>query len=513
MNNIPESGNGKSDLLDEAEKEVRFLLSMQVPQGESLEGMAHHKVHSDEWDAIPVTPAAANPHLLHRPSTAATLNLAATAAQCARIFSTSNPGLADDCLQTAETAYAAAQQTPNRLASPKDTDGGGAYDDSDVTDEFYWAAAELFVTTGKTAYGVDLFGSEHHAAPPTGTPFAWPTTATLGMLSLATVPNDLGASEIEAVRAALVLRAQADLPMAQSGYGAATDGYYWGSNSAVLNSGLLQAVAYDLTGEAAHRAAALSALDYVLGRNPLNQSYVSGYGVKPFENAHHRFWANAFDSSWPKPPAGVLAGGPNESLDGMSSSVISSLGLTGCAPSMCWSDYADGYSLTEVAINWNAPLAWLASWASEQEISPKKNFPGVDLSARPGSGPVLGSGGSGSGGSTSGGGSSSGSGATGNGSMGNGGSGDGGNSPGNGSSGGDVSGSGDRGGSDGNGSGGSDQGMAGEGPNKGSQSETPGDSGGCAYGARKTPRSWIPYVGLLLLVRRRRPLLRRPSAG
>ena len=398
-NNIPESGNGVSDLLDEATKEVRFLLRMQVPDGQPLAGMAHHKVHSNTWDPIPVAPADAGAHRLRAPSTAATLNLAATAAQCARIFETFDATLAADCLVAAEKAYAAALANPNRLASPTDDVGGGAYDDTDVSDEFYWAAAELFVTTGKETYARDLFESAHHAAPPaSGEPFSWPTTATLGMLSLAVVPNNLGAEEIEAVRAALVLRARADLPAAQSGYGAAVGGYYWGSNSVVLNTGLLQAVAYDLTGDVAHRAAALAALDYVLGRNPLSKSYVTGYGVAPFENAHHRFWANAFNAGWPKPPPGVLAGGPNQALEGLTPTTIASLGLTGCAPSKCWSDYEDGYSLTEVTINWNAPLAWLASWASEQENAPQTKFPGVDLTATPGTGPGAddeGSGGSG----------------------------------------------------------------------------------------------------------------------
>ena len=383
--NIPESGNGVSDLLDEAKKELVFMMGMQVPAGENLAGMAHHKVHSASWDTIPVAPANALPHFLRPPSTAATLNLAATTAQCARIYATIDPDFASRCLNAAESAYKAAVAHPKRFAPASDGDGGGAYNDADVSDEFYWAAAELFVTTGTSSYLDDVLTSEHHGNPPReGDVLAWPTTATLGMITLASVPSDLSNAEREAVRAALVLRARDDLDRAQSGYGSTAQGYWWGSNSSVLNGSLLQAIAYDLTGEADHRAAALAGLDYVLGRNPLGQSYVSGYGAQPFQNPHHRFWAFGFNSSWPAPPPGVLAGGPNESLDGMSSSEVASQGLTGCAPSKCWSDYPEGYSLTEVTINWNAPLAWLASWASEQQTDPKDDFPGVDLDALPG---------------------------------------------------------------------------------------------------------------------------------
>ena len=41
---------------------------------------------------------------------------------------------------------------PTGYASESDGTGGGAYDDNNVTDEFYWAAAELFITTGEKEY-------------------------------------------------------------------------------------------------------------------------------------------------------------------------------------------------------------------------------------------------------------------------------------------------------------------------------------------------------------------------
>jgi len=445
-NNIPESTNGRSDLLDEVKRELVFLMSMQVPAGQPLAGMAHHKTHSSEWDAIPVAPEDALPHFLRPPSTAATLNLAATAAQCARIYQSTDAALATDCLEVAETAYAAAIEHPAILAPADDDQGGGNYADADVSDEFYWAAAELYITTGEQQYQDAVFASNHHAQPPLGgAAMSWPTTATLGMISLATVPSDLDDDEREAVRAALVLRAQEDLDLASEGYGISVDAFYWGSNSSVLNASLLHAVAYDLTGDSEYRSAALAGLDYVLGRNPLGQSYVSGYGVAPFQNAHHRFWAHGYSSSWPVPPPGVLAGGPNAYLDGLTTDQKEELGLVGCEPSKCWADNEEAFSLTEVTVNWNAPLAWLASWASELESDPQDTFPGVDLGATPG--------GSGSGGASGSGGSGNGDGGTdGNGDGGTDGNGDGG-TDGNGDGG--TDGNGD-GGTDGNGDGGSD---------------------------------------------------------
>ena len=45
--NIPERKNGRPDLLDEARFKLEFMLRMQVPAGQPLAGMAHHKVHDN----------------------------------------------------------------------------------------------------------------------------------------------------------------------------------------------------------------------------------------------------------------------------------------------------------------------------------------------------------------------------------------------------------------------------------------------------------------------------------
>ena len=66
-----------------------------------------------------------------------------------------------------------------------------------------------------------------------------------------------------------------------------------------------------LLAEASYLAAAADAMDYVLGRNPFDRSYVSGYGARSMRNPHHRFWAPSLDPKLPGPPPGVLSGGPN----------------------------------------------------------------------------------------------------------------------------------------------------------------------------------------------------------
>ena len=56
---------------------------------------------------------------------------------------------------------------------------------------------------------------------------------------------------------------------------------------------------------------------------------------------------------------GVLSGGPNSGF--MSEDVKKALGGP-CAPMACYKDDINLFTLNEVAINWNAPLFWVAAW-------------------------------------------------------------------------------------------------------------------------------------------------------
>ena len=175
---IPENHNGVPDVLDESRWETEFLLSMQVPAGEPLAGMVHHKVHDLAWTALPTQPDKdSQPRYLHAPSTAATLNLAAAGAQCARVWVRYDPAFAHTCLTAAETAWQAALAHPDIYAPSSDSVGGGAYADTDVTDEFSWAATELYATTHDRAY------LSHIDTEITPAGFSWRDTGALADLT------------------------------------------------------------------------------------------------------------------------------------------------------------------------------------------------------------------------------------------------------------------------------------------------------------------------------------------
>ncbi|MDP9000868.1 MAG: glycoside hydrolase family 9 protein [Myxococcota bacterium] len=372
--NIPENHNGVPDLLDEVQWELDFLMKMQVPEGKPMAGMAHHKIHDREWTALGTRPDTDTiPRFLRPVSTAATLNLAAATAQCARLFKGVNGAFSARCLIASERAWAAAQANPAVYALSSDSVGGGAYDDDDVTDEFYWAASELYVTTQKDEYRDFLMRSPHHGAAsiaPKGheeTAMTWRDVAALGSISLAVVPNGL-TKEVAAARMAILKAADAYVRVDQEeGYRLgfkpdASGKYPWGSNGCVVNNALVMALAYDFSKDPKYMAAVENTMSYVLGKNPLDQSYVTGYGFRPLQNPHHRFWAHQATAGFPSPPPGVMSGGPNSNLQ---DPYVRAAGLRGCAPMKCFADNIEAFSANEEAINWNAPLAWVAAFLDE----------------------------------------------------------------------------------------------------------------------------------------------------
>ena len=362
---VPERGNGVPDILDEARWELEWLLSMQVPADQPLAGMAHHKLHDNQWTALPFDPALdAMPRELHRPSTAATLNLAAAAAQGARLYGRYDPAFAERLLSSARRAWDAAQLHPALYAPGADGTGGGSYSDNDVSDEFYWAAAELYLTTGEQLYQDAVLASPHHTAAifdPAG--FSWGRVAALGRLDLASVKSHIpGGREI---RRSVLAGADALLALAQAqawGQPYAPVAWVWGSSSQILNNLIVLATAYDLSGDRTYQRAVIEGADFLLGRNALNISYVTGYGDVYAQNQHSRLYVAQLNGELPHPPLGSLAGGPNS---GLQDPVARDL-LAGCVGQRCYVDDINSYSTNEIAINWNAPLAWVASFLADQ---------------------------------------------------------------------------------------------------------------------------------------------------
>ncbi|SIO92487.1 glycoside hydrolase family 9 protein [Vibrio spartinae] len=388
---IPENHNKYNDLLDESRWMMSFMLAMQAPEHSKVwvpvgdqskqlnhlkltqidaSGMVFHKVADDAWTGMPLPPHKdPKKRFLSYPTTAATLNLAATAAQCARVWENTDPAFAKRCLVSAEKAWKAANLHKNVYAYDNFV-GSGPYDDTQLSDEFYWAAAELFTTTGKKEYRDAIQSSPYYLTTPKGDANAtgdlyWQGVSTAGTITLAMVPNQLPKADKAKARANIIHTADMYLrAIAKEGYHipySATE-YTWGSNSNFMNRSIFLGIAYDFTHNPKYADAVIDAMDYILGRNPLDQSYVSGYGSRPLMNPHHRFWAHSIDQNSPLVPPGVLSGGPNSIS--FSDPVASSM-KGKCIGQMCWKDDIGAWTLNEVTVNWNAPFFWTASFLDD----------------------------------------------------------------------------------------------------------------------------------------------------
>ena len=155
---IPPLGKKVPDILNETLFNLRWMLSMQDPD----DGGVYNKCTNAAFDTMEMPMAAKQPRYVVQKGTAATLNLAAVAAQAARIFAQYKaelPGLSDSCLFAAEKAWSWAESHPgmvydqnamNQLFEPKISTGG--YGDRKFSDEWFWAACELFITTANKKY-------------------------------------------------------------------------------------------------------------------------------------------------------------------------------------------------------------------------------------------------------------------------------------------------------------------------------------------------------------------------
>ncbi len=358
--NIPESGNGVPDILDEIRWQMRFMLAMQVPDGRDKAGMVHHKMHDATWTGIPLYPHQDDrARYLVPPSTAATLNLAATGAQCARLWREIDPAFANQCETAAIKAWDAAKQHSNiTLPDAPYNSGGGSYGDTSLADEFFWAAAELYITTGDARYLGDINLSAIGV-----TDYSWQQVQLAGVMSLATVPTPHTDNLRAQARQKLIEIANQRLSVVRDeGYltPITSSEYVWGSNNMIANALTILGIAYDLTGNDEYAQAVGYGVNYLFGQNPLSNSYITWHGEKTTQQPHHRVWAGAKDSAFPWAIPGAFAGGPNVGLE----DDLSRNALDGCQsrPQTCYIDDIGAWSTNEITINWNSALAWVLAF-------------------------------------------------------------------------------------------------------------------------------------------------------
>jgi len=333
--NIPESGNGIPDILDEVKWGMDWMIRMQNPDGSAL------TILGSGFSGSPPS-TATNPSYYGGPSTSATYSAAAAFAYGAKILARfpAYKDYAADLKLRAKRAWDWAEAHPDVVFFNKapaygdQTLGGG---EQEVTPEYralraMTAAIYLYDLTGEAAYQ-DRLVRLVEQSPLLHKTFFNQSDATwlqplLYYASLPSARRDL-ADDIHSHFLAVFRSEQiyGGEKVGRNPYLAHLPIYYWGSTKEISRQGIffldpklagIKGAPDDAETYAAHY------LHYLHGVNPNAKVYLSNMGSFGAENSVDSFFHAWFfkDTPWSSvknskfgPPPGYLVGGPNPSYN------------------------------------------------------------------------------------------------------------------------------------------------------------------------------------------------------
>ena len=353
--NIPESGNGVPDVLNECRYELEWMLKMQ-----DEEGGAYHKLTAERHADFIMPEEDKDQFYLFPVSSMATADYAASMALASRVYRAYDESFADKLFDAALRAWGWLEKYPQYVGFKNpDSCNTGEYNDDCDLDERLWAAAEMLVTTGEQKYQECLTALLKEDL--TKTDFGWTDVSGFAALAILTdVSHKADQDSVENLRKTVL--AEADRLAAvgeKSGYGVAMEpeDYVWGSNMVVLNRGMLLVLAALISEQnEAYEETALAQLHYLLGMNAVDYSYVTGHGEHAYMHPHNR--PTECDGI-ELPMAGWVSGGPFKTpADPVGIERIK----PGTPPMKCYVDHASCYSLNEITIYWNSPAIFVTAY-------------------------------------------------------------------------------------------------------------------------------------------------------
>jgi hypothetical protein len=284
---LPESGNGRPDLLDEAAYGLEVWRQAQTPEGGVgmwIEATSHPQVSDPGLDP--------QPYYLALPTRNGTLAYARSAAMLSRALRLSGDAAAADVwLESAHRAFVYGTDPAIRVRHDFTARDGSAHHFIEAPapspQRILWAATELWLASG----GLDAQAGDALAAPAMAGVFQnevgnlwWRGQINLAV-SVALDPAAFPEGWATRVEAALTGRAetwvegQNTLPYRRAWY-RPDHPYYalrgWGNDLYAPAREL--ALAWKVTGDTRYRDGALQQLDYLHGNNPLGRVHVTGLG-------------------------------------------------------------------------------------------------------------------------------------------------------------------------------------------------------------------------------------------
>ena len=282
--NIPESGNGIPDVLDEVRVAVDWMVKIQ-----RADGGIPHKVTAQCWfDGMPQ-----DEHVMRyvfETTTHDTATGAAIMASAARAFAPFDAALSKKYLDAAKLSWDFLQKHTSELPAGgfKNPSGNctGAYTETGDNDNRMWAAAELYRTTGDAKYRTAFegwwgqYGKEwgwhdwqHHYAKAYWAYLRAPQAD--GNPAIKNSIRDTFISRADDIvgftlHNAYMSGSRLDVP----------EWIGWGTFTMGPKSAFPLLQAFALTGNEAYRDLAVINADAQLGVNPLSMSFITGLGAR-----------------------------------------------------------------------------------------------------------------------------------------------------------------------------------------------------------------------------------------
>lgn len=348
------------DILDEVRFELEWMLQMQRE-----DGAVYHKISCYHFCSFILPQNELDDLVISPISTAATADFAGCLAYASTFYKTIDEKFSKTLLVAAEKAQNYLENHEDELYKNPPEISTGYYGDWNLKDERYFAYAALYSVTKNQKYLEEAIRVRKEAekipfneTEPWKVPwcegFGWSSVAGYGTEILLKNKKDIQNKEIiDYLENSVKTAAEKIFKCVENAsFGTCLERFVWGSNGAICDNAHVLLMAYDLTRDERYFEAARKQADYLLGCNPLDVCYVTGFGANSVKNPHHRP-----SGALKNVMHGMLAGGPSEWL----ADEVAKANLQNKPPLQCYIDKQGSYCTNEIAIYWNSAFVYLVS--------------------------------------------------------------------------------------------------------------------------------------------------------
>ncbi len=369
FSNIPESGNGVPDALNEARWELEFAMKLQNEDG----GFSHIAF---PW----VHPATVMPefdrdkYFVWQSSVESTGNGVMLMGMAARVYKKYDPEFAGKCIECAERGWSWLEANPENLpfrSINRYPLGYGYIIGSETetpADNRFAAACSMFALTGDEKYHTVIkqyaYGFKSYSN------FRKGDLAGFGVLDyVLNTPEDLSSPAIvKYLKTKFLDEAKANFEYhVSNGYSHTHPGkhYGWASNFDITERSIKLIFAQIMDPSLDYHEAISSTFSYLLGANATDKCFVTGYGTNPFLHPHHR---QCETHGFPEPIPGYVAGGcVNYETILPRSKRIPEFLSPDVPPLKSFADEHPFFMMTEVEVDWNTYPAFVAAYLTDRE--------------------------------------------------------------------------------------------------------------------------------------------------